>query len=113
MGAIDASVFGFIGNLFVRKVYFPESGDYMEGHRHQFDHVTFVSQGAIRFRKGDEIRDVVAPDFIEAPAQVVHDMIALKPNSCAWCVFAMRDSTGQVLDAADRVRATGPQEFAG
>lgn len=88
--AVDVGLFG---GIFVRKVLFPAIGDYVSGHDHALDHITMVSQGRIRFRcpvTGID-RDIVAPDFIETPARARHEMTAVEPNSCAWCIFAVPD----------------------
>ncbi len=111
MPAVDASTLEFCGNLFIRRVYFPETGDFMLGHRHAFDHVTFISQGAVRLRQrgtGEIIRDVVAPGFIPTPAEVEHDMIALAPDTCAWCVFALRSDAGDAMTADEAASLSEP-----
>ena len=95
---VTASDVGFFGNIFVRKIVFSCVGDVMPGHDHMFDHVTLVSQGSVHFRcqvTGID-KTIVAPAFIETPAKAYHDLIALEPNSVAWCIFAVRDEDGFV-----------------
>lgn len=87
---------GFFGGIFARQIVFADAGDVVPGHDHGFDHVTFVTQGRIRFQcdvTGVD-REITAPAFVETPARARHTMTALVPESCAWCIFVVRDAPG-------------------
>lgn len=94
---------GEFGNLYVRGQRFAAAGDVHEGHRHCFDHVTFVASGAIRIEWRDaETRGVServeAPAFWPIPRDRWHRITALEPDTVTWCVFALRDADGEVVD---------------
>lgn len=116
MAAIGATEVGFFGNLFVRQLEFPQAGDFLPGHEHHFDHMTFVGRGGVRVHRDDTLepdRTVWAPAFIKTPALARHSLHALEADTVAWCIFAVRDLDGQVLqeheiDDATRAR----REFA-
>jgi hypothetical protein len=103
-----AQEFGFFGNLFVRQVVFAEAGDWLPGHEHRFDHMTFVGRGGVRVHRDDAVapdRTVWAPAFIETPARMRHSLHALEDDTVAWCIFAVRDVDGQVLQADEMTEA--------
>ncbi len=84
---------GFTGDLFVRRMDFAEVDDYVTGHDHGVDHVTFVSHGRIHFQC--EVtginREVAAPEWVFTPARSRHQMTAIEAHSRAWCVFVNPD----------------------
>lgn len=101
------------GNLYIRKMKFANAGDYMEGHQHTFDHVTTIFKGKVlvvyKSAKDGVIgaRVVSAPDhakqsvrgegYVTIKKDVHHLIIALEPNTEAWCMFAHRDHHGEVV----------------
>lgn len=88
---------GFVGNLFVRRMDFAEAGDYVTGHDHGVDHVTFVSHGRVHFQCAVTGRNEVieAPAWVDTPARSRHQMTAVAPHSRAWCVFMNPDPSNQ------------------
>jgi quercetin dioxygenase-like cupin family protein len=96
---------GFQGNLYVRHLAFDVVGDTMDGHAHHFNHVTLLTRGIVdvRWRDADRVwqsRRYSAPAFIHVPAHIEHLFTAVEADTEAWCVFAVRDLTGQPLDHA-------------
>jgi quercetin dioxygenase-like cupin family protein len=77
----------------MRRVEFPHAGDWLNAHAHYYDHVTFVVQGAVAVRG----RVIDAPGFLEVPADTEHEVTALRDHTVTYCVFAVRDEFGHVL----------------
>jgi quercetin dioxygenase-like cupin family protein len=115
---VIAGCLTFAGNLAMRRVEFPEVGDYLPGHEHYWAHVTFVVQGAVLFHRTDAPepdRLVRAPGFIETEAASQHTQTAREPGTVSYCIFAIRDEFGVVLQADEIEPADLHQEarFAG
>lgn len=100
-------------------MHFDRAGDSVQGHTHNFDHVTLILTGAVRikyrrqtadgkielqgereFRAPNKLYDASAePAFALIRANVMHEIIALEDNTHCWCVFAHRDpTTGEVVE---------------
>jgi len=97
---VAAGPLAFAGNLAMRRVEFPAAGDYLPGHEHFWAHVTFVVTGAVRFHRDDADapdRIVRAPGFLETEAASRHRQTALEPGTVSYCIFAVRDEFGIVL----------------
>jgi len=102
-----------LGNIYVRKMYFAEAGDVMNGHTHNFDHTTIVFKGSVRVRytKDGELKEriVSAPKsgkgkptergegYFVVPKYIEHEIIALEDDTEAWCTFAHRGRHGEVV----------------
>ena len=100
-------------------MYFQKAGDVVNGHTHNFDHVTLVLAGAVRVRYHKEVEGVMVlqgyQEFhaplkmhgdggqeaqILVKAGVHHEITALEDGTHCWCVFAHRDpDTGEVVEA--------------
>lgn len=81
------------GNLFVRTNPLANTGDKVDGHKHNFDHMTIVFKGTINVKavlpSGEKInQDYTAPDFFLVKRDVEHEITALAPDTEFWCVFA-------------------------
>ena len=100
---------GFFGNIYARHLAFAKAGDTMHGHSHNFNHVTLVSHGAITvWRRDQEDRTYTAPAFIEIPSEVTHEFTAMVDNTECWCIFAVRNLDGEVIDRfEDPSKVTG------
>lgn len=96
------------GNIYIRKGTVPNAGEVVEGHAHNFDHVTLVRRGSFRIEQLDETGNVVRAvdrDAIEGhvliKAGVIHRLTALEDNSVYWCIYAHRNPQGEVLENYD------------
>lgn len=91
---------GYFGNVWVRLNYFPNSGDANEGHRHKFDHVSFLTQGkvSVQVEGSEEALVYTAPFWIKIPKELAHKIVALEKDTIWWCVYAIRDEDGKVLE---------------
>lgn len=83
-----------VANLFSRQMHFVAVGDTEYGHTHPFDHMTLLAYGSLRVTVGDKATDFHAPAHIYIKAEVQHELIALEPNTVAYCIHALRNGHG-------------------
>lgn len=93
------SQIGPLGNLFFRPLEFHGVGSEIEGHLHNFDHVTYVTEGAVSAEVDGSITIYSAPAIIFVDKNKVHRFVALTDHAHAVCIFAARDEDGNVVDA--------------
>lgn len=90
------------GNIFIRPNALLAKGHVIHGHKHTFDHTTIVFTGSVHAKKIEEGGKTVEQDF-KAPAHflikagVEHEITSLEDDTTYWCVFAHRDSQGDVV----------------
>jgi hypothetical protein len=90
---------GYFGNIWVRQNVLPKIGDQNIGHKHYFDHVSLLAKGKVRVEvEGHEPKEFTAPTFIVIRKEHNHKFTALEPNTLWYCVFALRDVNGEVVD---------------
>jgi hypothetical protein len=93
---------GYYGNIWVRKNVLSEVGAVNEGHKHHFDHVTLLTTGTVKVHvEGYEPTVYVAPTFITIKKEHNHTFEALTDNCIWFCLFAMRDPYGEVVEDPD------------
>jgi hypothetical protein len=91
---------GYFGNIWVRMHSYPKAGDIHKGHKHNFDHVTLVTSGKVLCEvEGHEPKEFTAPTFIVISKDKLHNFTAMEDNTTYFCIFAMRDLDGNVMDA--------------
>lgn len=102
------------GNLYVRQMVADKIGTVVEGHKHNFDHTTYIISGKV-LRKvwdvdvdGNEIPGTSKEEIFQAPAWMLikkekyHQFTALTENVILECVYAIRDSqTGEFSENWD------------
>lgn len=89
---------GCVKNLFVRQMHFTNAGDSEQGHAHQFDHMTLLAKGRMAVRINDEITEFTAPQMIYIKAELQHELTALTENTVAYCIHALREESGDIMD---------------
>lgn len=90
---------GFFGNIWVRQHNLDKAGDMTPGHTHKFDHVTLLTNGRVKVHiEGKEPKEFVAPTFIVIRKEYQHHIEALEDNVVYYCVFALRNLDGEVID---------------
>jgi len=100
----EKAIVNVYGNIWVREMIFPHKGDIKRGHRHQFDHLHFVAKGKVNIQIKDANDNIigeeehVAGDWIKVPKEVYHSVIALEDNSVGYCIQALRDEQGEVME---------------
>jgi quercetin dioxygenase-like cupin family protein len=88
---------GCVKNLFVRQMHFEKTGDFEEGHAHQFDHLTLLAKGKLSVTINDEVTEFVAPQMIYINANLQHKLVAMSDSTVAYCIHALRSDEGDIL----------------
>lgn len=83
-----------VANVYIRHMSFKEVGDTEVGHTHAFDHVTYLSRGAIRITVDGITKDFHERQMILIKAHAVHELVALEANTEVSCIHALRDGEG-------------------
>lgn len=81
---------GCVANLFSRQMYFKNVGDVEHGHTHQFDHLTLLAAGRLQVTVEGVVSEFTAPHMIYIKKDKMHELIALEPNTVAYCIHALR-----------------------
>ena len=90
---------GYFGNIWVRQNQLEHSGESFDGHKHFFDHVTLLVKGTVRVEvEGKEAKEFTAPTFIVVRKDHEHKMTAVTDDVLYYCVFALRNLDGEVID---------------
>jgi hypothetical protein len=90
---------GCFGNIWVRQNILAKSGDSHEGHKHYFDHVTLLVKGNVQVEvEGHPVKEFQSPTFIVIDKDHEHKITALTDDVLYYCVFALRDMNGEVVD---------------
>jgi hypothetical protein len=93
---------GYFGNIWVRQNYMEKAGDTAGGHTHNHDHITLLTSGSVEVTiEGYEPKTFVAPTFIVIRKEHRHHIKALEDGTNWYCVFALRDFDGEVVDVYD------------
>jgi quercetin dioxygenase-like cupin family protein len=93
------------GNIFVREVPLLRAGSCIDGHAHNFDHMTYCVRGAARIERGTQRVDMQAGEWALIEAGVVHRITALADDTLCHCIYSHRTPQGDVVQ-----RATGWRE---
>ncbi len=97
--SVDNQRLAFFGNVWVRQNVLAKAGDKQQGHAHSFDHVTLLAKGKVKVTvTGHEPKEFTAPTFIVIKKEFEHAFQALEDDTLWYCVFAMRDVDGEVVD---------------
>lgn len=90
---------GYFGNIWVRQNLLEKSGDSHEGHKHKFDHVTLLTSGKMQVEiEGHGAKEFTAPTFVIIRKDYHHKITALDDQTVYYCIFALRDLNGEVVD---------------
>lgn len=90
---------GFVGNVWIRQNLLEKTGDTAGGHLHYHDHVSLLTQGSVEVQVENEpSKTFTAPTFIVIKKQHRHVITALQDNTVFYCIYAMRDIDGNVID---------------
>jgi len=95
---------GKVSNVWIRQMFFADVGDTEAGHKHPHDHVTLLTNGSLRVTV-DGVPSVFtanpAPQMIFIKAGKNHELVALEPNTSAFCIHGLRGlDDGDILDPA-------------
>jgi hypothetical protein len=90
---------GYFGNIWVRQNILNKAGDTHGGHQHLFDHVTLLTKGRVEVEvEGFPVKQFEAPTFIIIRKDHQHKITALTDDVLYYCVFALRNLNGEVID---------------
>lgn len=90
---------GYFGNIWVRQNVLEFAGEEFDGHEHKFDHVTLLVSGKVSVQlEGSDPKEFTAPTFIVIRKEHSHKITALQDGTIYYCVFALRDLNGEVME---------------
>ena len=91
---------GSVANLFSRQMHFKNVGDMEHGHTHQFDHLTLLAAGRLQITVDGHVSEFIAPHMIYIKKDKMHELVALEPNTVAYCIHALRigEDVDDILD---------------
>lgn len=90
---------GFVGNVWVRQNWLLKAGDTAGGHAHYHDHVSLLVKGSVEITvNNNKPKQFHAPTYIVIKKQHRHQIVALEDDTVFYCVFALRDIDGNVVD---------------
>lgn len=90
---------GWFGNIWVRQHILNKKGDASLGHIHKFDHVTLLVKGSVEVSiEGYPPKQFQSPTFIVIRKEHQHKLTALEDNCLYYCVFALRNLDGEVVE---------------
>ncbi len=112
VGPLLTEALGYFGNIWVRAHHFAKAGEIHRGHEHNFDQVSFLTKGSARVTVNDIITDYHAINFIVIDKGLSHSIQALEDNTEWWCVWAVRDTNGDVVDIVVDPTKHNPNYFA-
>lgn len=93
---------GYFGNIWVRQHFLEKAGDTVGGHIHYHDHVSLLTKGSVSVSvDGAEPKIFKSPTFIVIRKEHRHQVTALEDQTVWYCVFALRQLNGEVLDVYD------------
>jgi quercetin dioxygenase-like cupin family protein len=92
------------GNIFIRPNRNMMKGDVIQGHKHNFDHTSFVVKGSVHVKAVTPDGRVIEGDFGEAYntphflvlADVEHEITALEDGTSFYCIYSHRTPQGEV-----------------
>lgn len=96
------------GNLCVVMNRFEKEGDAGWGHEHHFDHQSLLTNGKVMVNVDGVVTKHEAPKMLFIPAGKKHQFVALADDTILWCVHAVRDGDGDVIDPDSRVDQIHP-----
>lgn len=98
------------GNVFIREMRFEKAGDIVQGHKHNFDHTTYVVRGALLIESLNDdgtVKQSITKrasdgyNWVLIKADVCHRITALEDHSLGHCVYAHRSPQGDVVQEWD------------
>jgi len=86
-----------ISNVYIKTMKFKHKGDTMEGHKHTYDHATFLSKGSILIKNEKMAKVFEAPISIFIDKNMKHEIIALEDDTVALCIHAIREVDSDII----------------
>src|SRR6184192_2295357 len=105
MARVYGGEFDLGSNTFFRPNFLEKTGDRVDGHAHNFDHVTMVVQGAVRIMAkvpaegGRAVIKRAAGPFqdrvVLIRAGIEHEITALEDGTEFLCIYSHRNAQGE------------------
>lgn len=86
-----------VSNIFVKMMYFHSAGDIMEGHSHNFNHLTLLAKGKLNVTVDGVTTEFSAPNMIYILKDKEHTLEATSDATVAYCIHALRDLNDEIL----------------
>ena len=83
-----------VSNLYTREMIFEKAGDTELGHKHPFNHITFLSSGKLKVETELGSSEFTAPQMVFIHKDYIHELTALEDNTVAYCIHALRNGEG-------------------
>ena len=81
-----------VSNVWCKMMKFENVGDFIEGHRHKFDHQTLLAKGKFNvILEGKDPFEVTAPAMLFIKKGLLHEFHAIERDSLAFCIHPIRD----------------------
>lgn len=93
MSKLPVTDLKIVDNVFVKVHVLAHNGDTHQGHSHVFDHITLLATGKVLMKHDNGEQEFTAPHLIVTPKNIVHQFIALEPNTMFCCIHAIRDGS--------------------
>lgn len=92
------------GNIFIRSNEHMRKGAVIHGHKHNFDHTSFVTEGSVHVKGTLPDGRVIEADFGKdfpfrhflVLANVEHEITALENGTSFYCIYSHRTPQGEV-----------------
>lgn len=93
---------GYVSDVFAKQMHFKLAGDVELGHSHKYSHMTLLVSGELCVTLNDIDTVFVAPHIIYIEKDKIHKLTALKDNTIAYCIHALRDidGSGDIVDVS-------------
>jgi quercetin dioxygenase-like cupin family protein len=93
------STFAAVSNVFIRQMKFAKAGSVVQGHTHNYDHLTLLAKGRLKITVNEKISEYAAPHMIFIHKDFEHRLEALEDDTLAYCIHAVREAeTDDVLN---------------
>ncbi len=102
-----------MSNMWFGLMEFDKAGDYIDGHKHMFDHCTLLTYGDFRITKYEDdniiFNEIVkAPCLIHIEKNIQHKIESLTDNAIACCCHAIYESEKSLFPIeTDKVPVVG------
>ena len=105
---------GYVANLWSRMMHFKKAGDIENGHTHNFDHLTLLASGSLRVTVDGVATEFNAPHMIYIHKDKNHELVALKDDTVAYCIHAVRnEDKSDILDPSMIPKGVNPLDGLG
>lgn len=104
--SVEITEIGVVGNVWIRRQYYANKDCEKSGHKHHHDHVSLLAKGRLQVHvEGYDPVIYNEGDFFLIKAEHEHMLVPLEDDTIAYCIFALRNVDGEVVDDFDGITA--------